>query len=809
MVKLSILAPDATTNYVTNPALRYDTTGWNASGATITRDLNYARFGIASLKVVTNGSTVNEGSFFRVSSLTNINEPLTASVYIRGAGRVRLRVIVNPTGQERISETLDLRSDRWQRLSATVMSIGSNDVRLYVETNEGSAKVRTFYVDGAQLERKAYASTYCDGDQPGCRWNGIYHNSTAQRSAFTRAGGRWIQIGGEERQAEDLYMTVAGGLGMASIQNNTQDFALAPGSYFQNKKIQSRVITLTFFAKKMTRVGVDTPVTLSALHQLRQLLIDVVKPDKTGGDEEVWFQYQDGDKPVFFQARYDGGLEGEWDIRNQWINSFPLRLLAVSPLMYEDSQEVSLIDFQNTTANAGGGGLGRIDGAWRVLPLTNGNQLEQMEIGTRGEVYIVGQTTVGYWDGTTFTTLGSGIGIGFNVYNVAVAANGNVYVTGDFTTIGGVAANRVAYWNGSSWNALGTGLNGVGLSIKIAPNGDVYVGGSFTTAGGVSCVRIARWDGLQWMRVGQYGGLNNDVNVMDIARDGTTLYCGGIFTDQNGLAANALLRVAKYNISTGLFSAMGNGFNAEVDAIKLASSGLVYAGGDFTASGSTTINRISLWNGSAWVAMGNGLDNIVWDIQEFKNGTMLIVGQFLYSGTILMGTMTFWNGSTFYRQDINPVLISTDKIFCALIDPYTDDIYVAGRINTNAPLRVAGITTVTNPGTAEVYPTFYVLGSGNLYFIENQSTGKRLYLNLSVLANEEVFIDLGKGTFASKSRSNLFYTLIPGSDFRSFTLLPGDNKLAVFMENDVGAQMQISFSPAHWSADAVQNEESL
>src|SRR5574342_954277 len=189
MVRFSALIPEATVNYVTNPSLRYDTTGWNASGSTLTRVLTRARFGIASLQVVTAGSALREGAFFRVSVLTNVNEPITISAYVRGAGRVRIRLDNNVVGGTEFSSLpVQLSADRWQRLVVTGFSTGGNDLRLYVETDEAAAAARTFYIDGAQLERKAYVTSYCDGDQTDCRWSGLYHASTSSRPAGTRAG---------------------------------------------------------------------------------------------------------------------------------------------------------------------------------------------------------------------------------------------------------------------------------------------------------------------------------------------------------------------------------------------------------------------------------------------------------------------------------------------------------------------------------------------------------------------------------------------------------------------------------------------
>jgi len=78
--------------------------------------------------------------------------------------------------------------------------------------------------------------------------------------------------------------------------------------------------------------------------------------------------------------------------------------------------------------------------------------------------------------------------------------NGDLVAGGDFTTAGGLPANRIAKWNGSEWSALGSGLNSLvsGLNptvqaLAVMPNGDLAVGGSFTTAGGQVSTYFARW----------------------------------------------------------------------------------------------------------------------------------------------------------------------------------------------------------------------------------------------------------------------------------------------------------------------------
>lgn len=277
-ISLRILVPDATSNYVLNPQLRYDTTGWTASGSSISRVLTRARFGVSSLKVVTSGSVLNEGVFFRASNLSGISDVLTASVYVRGSGKVRLRLKDGFLGNQWATQPVALNDNWWTRLSVTGNCAGSNDMRLYVETADTTAKAITFYVDGAQMERKPYPTTYCDGDQPGCRWNIYAHNSISSRSFDTRKGGRWVDIAGACKKNNDIFVTVIGGLGMPTVTNAIQPWANAAGGYYQSYKVENRIVTMTFTVKKADR-GFFPTESISKIHELREQLVEIFRPD--------------------------------------------------------------------------------------------------------------------------------------------------------------------------------------------------------------------------------------------------------------------------------------------------------------------------------------------------------------------------------------------------------------------------------------------------------------------------------------------------------------------------------------------------
>jgi len=77
------------------------------------------------------------------------------------------------------------------------------------------------------------------------------------------------------------------------------------------------------------------------------------------------------------------------------------------------------------------------------------------------------------------------------------AGNGAaLYAGGEFTTAGGVAANRIAMWDGLSWAALGSGLDDRVSTLAVFDDGGgkaLYAGGSFTSAIDSSDSAMAKW----------------------------------------------------------------------------------------------------------------------------------------------------------------------------------------------------------------------------------------------------------------------------------------------------------------------------
>ena len=831
---IKILLPEATTNYIENPSFRYDTTGWNAVGSTITRVLEYALFGISSLKVVTPGLVQKEGVYYRVNSLSGTSSPITISAYVRGAGTVQLRLIEG-VGKEWISKPCTMKPDMWTRMVVSGFTTGSNDLRMYIETY-GNAGAYTFYLDGCQMELKACETTYCDGDQPDCRWNIINSASESSRPNNTKKGGRWVSLTNPCGTTNDVYITLLGGLGMEPITNNIQSWALSPGAFYQSTKILERPVTLTFNLKHESK-AIVSQVDRGQIHQLRQQLIDIFKADLTADGEAFKFSFQEGDngKELFLNMRYESGLEGSWDIRNQWSELIPIRFLAVDPSFVENNLNAMKLNFVDSLINSSYI-MRRIDGEY--LPMNggvNGNVLS-MEIGKKGEVYLVGlfyiansggaidpdipALNITYWNGKKFIKIINSItgpGGPSNISAIKVAPNGDVYITGKFTTINGVTVNNVAKWDGSTWSALGNGLTGVplpgtdphGMCLEITPTGEIFVGGYFTTAGSVTTANIAKWDGFQWNSVGAYNGLtaNNTVWCMSLSRDASILYVGGNFTGQFG--KSDLSRVAQYDISSNSFSPMSDGVDDVVCNMKADSLGRPWISGGFVNSGTKVLNYVAYWDNGQWINLGSGLNipvtSLSIGIGFDEHGNFWVTGRFVAAnGNTNIKYSALWNGSTWVHGDFFPGAPSN---YYAL-KCFGKDIYVTNSTPSTSIKRSA-ITYVTNYGTAEVKPYIYIFGPGRVKWIENITTGKRVYLDLYVFDDEEVIIDFGQAKITSALRGDLTRYVFSGSDFADFVLSPGQNKLCIYMADDVQSLMYMYYQPVHHSIDASVKVELL
>jgi hypothetical protein len=387
-----------------------------------------------------------------------------------------------------------------------------------------------------------------------------------------------------------------------------------------------------------------------------------------------------------------------------------------------------------------------------------------------GNVYVGGYFTaindvaangIAKWNGTSWSALGSGVSGQFARQGVsAIAVSGtDVYVGGDFTIAGGNPAHRIAKWNGSSWSAMGSGLGIAGNDYveAIAVSGtNVYAGGHFNDGGGLN--NIARWDGAAWQPLGT--GMDN--LVRSLAVSGTDVYAGGSFSNAGGVPAN---RIARWNGTS--WSAMNSDAFGPIPAIAIsgtdvyvvAAGGLrrwngsswdliggsinggvnafavsgtdIYIGGSFTNAGGTAANRIAKWNGSQWTALGSGVgDNILDSVNGIavSGGTVFVGGSFPSAGGVPTNNFATWNGSAWSGFAANGLNGEVRAIGVSGADVYVGGTFLgAGSVVAN---RIAKWNSITN--------TWSALGTGAA------STGASV--NAIAVSGKKVYVG---GSFSS------------------------------------------------------------
>jgi hypothetical protein len=269
-----------------------------------------------------------------------------------------------------------------------------------------------------------------------------------------------------------------------------------------------------------------------------------------------------------------------------------------------------------------GGGITAANGSvWAMIHYDEGSGPRLFAAGDFTSAGGVIVNRIARWDGRGWSSVGGGVNAevrgALAVFDDGFGDGPCLYIGGDFTMAGSVAAKYIAKWNGEGWSDVGGGMGGVTPSVRALSvfddgNGPrLYAGGGFELAGGVPAVRIARWDGKAWSVLGS--GLNNWVRALAVHDDGSgggaALYAGGDFTTAGGEPA---VRIARWD--GGDWSALGDGVNATVRSIASFDDGAglrLYIGGDFTSTGGTETKRIAVWNGKAWSELGGGGNGVV------------------------------------------------------------------------------------------------------------------------------------------------------------------------------------------------------
>jgi hypothetical protein len=192
------------------------------------------------------------------------------------------------------------------------------------------------------------------------------------------------------------------------------------------------------------------------------------------------------------------------------------------------------------------------------------------------------------------------------------------------------------------------GTNSVIRALAVLPGGDVIVGGFFTTAGGAPANRIARYNPSTgvWSALGS--GTNGPVYALAVLPGGDVIV-GGSFTTAGGVAGTS--RIARYNPSTGVWSALGSGIsqaNSFVFALAVLPGGDVIVGGIFGMAGGVRASCIARCNPSngVWSALGSGTNSSVFALAVLPSGEVIAGGSFKTAGGSPANRIARYNPST-------------------------------------------------------------------------------------------------------------------------------------------------------------------
>jgi uncharacterized delta-60 repeat protein len=179
-----------------------------------------------------------------------------------------------------------------------------------------------------------------------------------------------------------------------------------------------------------------------------------------------------------------------------------------------------------------------------------------------------------------------------DVRSVAVQADGKILLGGGFTAVGGTTRNRIARVSANGtldagFNPNATSLNNGVRSVALQADGQILLGGDFTSVGGTTRSGIARVAANGTLDASFNPNAYTDVLSVAVQADGQILLGGG-FTSMGGTMRNRIARVA----SNGTLDASFNpNADSGVYSVAVQADGKILLGGNFATVGG--IARIS------------------------------------------------------------------------------------------------------------------------------------------------------------------------------------------------------------------------
>ncbi len=328
--------------------------------------------------------------------------------------------------------------------------------------------------------------------------------------------------------------------------------------------------------------------------------------------------------------------------------------------------------------------------AWTTLPVPPQLSSPRAMVSYQGLLCIAGfgpafaSGTLDRWNGTSWLSpIVAQDGIECLAVRTSLAVGGTdlLYAAGNFLSIHGTTAARIASTSGGAafaFSQVGNGLSSQCLDLHVrsfALTGTAVVAATFNaptvlqlnssgtfipmgseplrtlfrhggsyhglTAPGLDVLR--RYDGTDWVPV-QGAGIVGE--VLAATTTGNDMIVGGTLHSVPGGSMNLVARLTGSTLSPLGVGLSGN----SVDALLTLDNGDVIAAGDFHLTGSSGPFGVARWNGSTWSSLSSGPFNLALSgpalaLAKMPNGDLVVGGTFAQASGANVGNVARWNGT--------------------------------------------------------------------------------------------------------------------------------------------------------------------
>jgi hypothetical protein len=304
-------------------------------------------------------------------------------------------------------------------------------------------------------------------------------------------------------------------------------------------------------------------------------------------------------------------------------------------------------------------------------------------------------------------------------------------VTGPITSDGkGGAYFGDLFWNGSAVVKLKTALYSEGrvTALETDHRGNLYISGGFDSIGGVAVHGLTRWNGGVFSTLGRgldTGGAGQYITAMTTDPMGRLIVGGGFAPNRSSRPAR---RIARWDGQA--WSPLGTGFPEDnlVYALIADSQGNVVAGGRLDSAGGVPVKNLARWNGVKWSDIGGGVspypdDNwgFIYTMALDANGNLVVGGWFGFAGGVSADGLAKWDGvawKAYHHRDTGvPPYQSKWQVKNILIDK-ANDVFISGD-------RPIGLYKRSTDGWlplgADTIQTMIMDGEGNFYVAGGQN----------------------------------------------------------------------------------------